>query len=351
MWHISITGNPKEMGEAYAKLLREKILYYLQETKKTLNFDQSRERIAATVKRVFGNIAAAFPYLAEEIEGCASELGVSNDDIVMLIAFNDLWWGIRDCSVVMSKQKALGDCTNLGFRTNCPEPMLGQTYDIPDPAKMFVQSVSPRKGFRMLIVHRIAPAHATTGMNEHGLCLAAVSSDSNAQNLDGVPVNVLRRAVLQNCASIADAVKLVRKHRIISGGYTWQVMQSDGKSVVLEISAAHVEVVDSDRPYLYNTRFVSPVMQQFYANLPKEKTALRAEKRLKTFERLMQGEKPPYTYETMKRALSDHSPEGPIYDWTTHQAVVMFPARRTLYVHEGAPDVTDPDAYVLQEER
>lgn len=146
------------------------------------------------------------------------------------------------------------------------------------------------------------------------------------------------------------AVAFARQHRILSGGYTLHIMQEDGVSVVLEISPGDMEVIHSEKAYLYNTRFVSARMRRFYGGVPMDSSAIRAEKRLRTFERLLQQEAQPYTLDTMKRVLSDHSPEGPIWDWTTPIAVAMFPRRRSMLVYEGPPDVMDAEEYSLTRE-
>ncbi|MFZ2655680.1 MAG: C45 family peptidase [Victivallales bacterium] len=350
MWHIQLTGNPDELGRTYARLLKAKLSYYLPETRKNLRYHERGDKLTALCKRIFQNIADSFPCLAREIEGCADEMSMSKEDMVMLVAINDFWWGLdysRSPSMEGGKSAAYGDCTNLGIRRNCMEPLFAQTYDLPDPGSFFVQTLRPDGGFSMILVPRIAPAQTHCGVNERGLCLGSVSSSCNTQNLDGIPINVILRAILQNCASIQEAVKLIKKHRVLSGGYTVQVMQENGDSAVMEVSAARVEVIESDKPYLFNTRFTNPKMREYYKKIPKGFCEKRAENRLRTFERLLQNEAQPYSLDTMKRVLSDHSPEGPIWDWSTPLGIVMFPRRKSVSVYEGAPDISRAESYGL----
>ena len=71
----------------------------------------------------------------------------------------------------------------------------------------------------------------------------------------------------------------------------------------------------------------------------------RAEARLSTFHRLLKEEEKPYSLETIKRVMSDHSKVGPIWDVSTRSGQIFLPSQGRMFYFEGAPNCTEMEEY------
>ena len=94
----------------------------------------------------------------------------------------------------------------------------------------------------------------------------------------------------------------------------------------------------SEGPYMFNTKFETPYMKAKNKAFQFDQWEKRGYDRLGTFKRLMESEPRPYSINTMERIMSDHSPSGPIWDWSTLMGYIMLPQSLKIRIYPGPPD-------------
>jgi len=286
-------------------------------------------------ERHMNNVKRRFPDLANEIEGMATAAGVSVGTALNWVLIDGFSWGFFATDENMPAEPM---CTNLSITDCCEEPMLMQTVDAPDAAFLIAHKIYPENGYAHMYHGRLGSVVATSGLNEKGLAIGGVSSYATSQDLDGFVCGMLIRACLQYCATVSDAVGLISEHSLMFGGYTVNCIDQSGKNVVIEKTPEDQAVRHSEGPYMFNTKFETPYMKEKNKAFQFDQWEKRGYNRLGTFKRLMESEPRPYSINTMERIMSDHSPNGPIWDWSTLMGYIMLPQSQKIRIYPGPPD-------------
>jgi hypothetical protein len=108
-------------------------------------------------------------------------------------------------------------CTNFaafGAATQSGRLVVGRNLDLavtgPFAGETTVFEFRPRDGYRFICVGWPGSAGVFTAMNEKGIIVAPEGVAGESTTLDGVPINLLLRKVMQDAGSLAEAVKLIR---------------------------------------------------------------------------------------------------------------------------------------------
>ena len=289
--------------------------------------------------RYMDNLEKSFPDIADEIKGIAEAAGVSVNVVLDWVLIDGFSWGLdgSDTNIITAETM----CTNLSITDCCDEPMLMQTVDAPDAALLILHNICPKDGYKHAHVGRLGSIVATSGFNERGLAIGSVSCYAESQDFDGFVCGMLIRACLQYCSNVDEAVELFTANSLMFGGYTINCMDSSCKNVVIEKTSDAQALKYNDQAYMYNTKFVTETMYEKIAVfLNTDLWEKRGYDRLDTFKRLMESESAPYSVETMKRIMSDHSETGPIWTWSTGLGNIILPRSKKMYVFLGPPDIT-----------
>lgn len=157
-----------------------------------LSLDGLREKIAAYRKRV----GQWLPEIAEEIEGLAIGAGISSD----------LAWLLQLRREVLGYNRITtgGDCSTLASLKG--EPLLAQTVDLNGNLDDFIRVLHVSMPQRRSLVLSFAGLLGYLGVNSAGLAVGLnMVLGGNWQ--EGIPPYLAIRHVLDNCASVSEALE------------------------------------------------------------------------------------------------------------------------------------------------
>jgi isopenicillin-N N-acyltransferase-like protein len=155
------------------------------------------ERLGA---RVGAGVSAAWPALGEELAGVADGAGVERDLLWAVNARTELLGGAGECSLI--------------GRLDGASVSIAQNWDWhPALADSRIVWTVEHDGTWFTTITE-AGMLAKLGLNGHGVaCGLNFLSSSLDGGVDGVPVHVLLRLVLQQCGSLVDAMRLLLEAR------------------------------------------------------------------------------------------------------------------------------------------
>jgi hypothetical protein len=205
---LTVEGTPREIGEQIGVLVVKPAPQVMDVLKAFLK-ERKLEKLWSTLVKISEGVFANFPadYRAE-VEAMAKASGLPRDGFVV-------------GNTIMDYVK-LGGCSTLiveGERSAVGGPLFGRNWDFPPVAKLYQYS--------LVIVCRPTGKHAfatvslpglligPTAINDAGLALAAneatSAGDGSAKfNAKGTPLEVGMRRLMEECAVVAEAEKLLR---------------------------------------------------------------------------------------------------------------------------------------------
>ncbi len=236
---LHVAGTPEEMGAQHGTLLREQVRSLVKDyLPKVLR--GSREGALAAARALEKGIPERH---RREMKAMAEAAGVAADDVLLGSVVVELL-GLNQCSGAAASGPATADGrTVVGRNLEWPDHgILGQ-YGLviaarPEGLRPFLSAGFP------------AFAGVVTGMNGDGVFTAELvvmngpATERDAA-LKGIPYPILQRRILEECGSLADAVKLVREApRTVSQNL---LIADPSSGVVLECSAGRcVERAQAD---------------------------------------------------------------------------------------------------------
>ncbi len=275
---VRLSGTSREIGIQHGTLLKAEIqglVGYLIKTQKNL-FGASLDDLAKGSKILAKHIPAPF---VEEMQGVAEGAGVSNDDILYLNIFLDI-------ISVVSPDKA-AQCSNfvaLPAVTGNGSVVHGRNLDwAADPAIVPANTVfviKPTGGVPFICLSWPGIVGTLTGLNAEQVSMGEMTSVSTESTLEGMPIMLLLRTVLQHSKSLDDAY-----HTLSAGPRTtgYNVMVSSGKSesaFVAEMTSRRIARIEPAGGTLVSTNhFVLPALIQVQApdHLAKDPGAAEAD--------------------------------------------------------------------------
>ena len=229
---VRLEGEPYDIGYKHGDALRDSIRHIVE----GLLFEEPARHPelllpASTAKRIprFLNIAPLYvPFVAIrvrtmnryvderfrlEMEGMADGAGVSYDELFLANVFFTVTAQAKKGEVAR-----LPMCTNVaafGPATRSGELVIGRDFDLdvkrPFEGGTTVLEYKPTNGFRCISVGWAGSVGVFSAMNERGLVLAVESVEGGENTLDGVPINLLLRKVIQDAGSLNDAIRMIRE--------------------------------------------------------------------------------------------------------------------------------------------
>jgi isopenicillin-N N-acyltransferase-like protein len=260
---LHVKGGPYDMGLQQGVLMRQQIkglwLDYLRGTiVNQWKFDPAY--LLQCAKTMEKHIPAEY---IEEMKGIAEGSGLSYEDILILHTHSDTvhyghGWGRPD-----SKP---GQCSNFavwGDATADRALLHGRNLDWNSTggAQKYpcVIEYQPFKGNRLCLIAWAGAVGSVTGMNDKGITYGEMTSSSTDETLDGMPLFIQFRYILQHANTLEEAVQMQQSLDRTTG---WNMMLCGGKipdARALEVSDNHVSVFAADDPKENNPPISAPL--------------------------------------------------------------------------------------------
>jgi len=229
--HLVVEGDPYELGYAHGAAMRESI----REVVDALLYDEPSRRpelllpasVARRIPRFLDITPLYLPFVATrarpmnrfvderfrlELEALSNATGVSYDELFLANTFFTI-------TAQSDKGHAarLPMCTlvaALGPATKSRQLLVGRNLDLdtklPFVGRTSVVEFRPRDGLRFISVAWPGSVGVFTAMNEKGVVVAAEGVAAEKTTLDGVPITFLLRKVIQDAASLSEAVTMIQ---------------------------------------------------------------------------------------------------------------------------------------------
>ena len=258
---LHVEGGAYDMGLQQGVLLREQIKgLWLDYVRGSIvgGRKYTPEYLLACARTMEKHIPAEY---IEEMKGIAAGAGVAYEDILVMHTHADTvhyghGWGKPD-----SKP---GECSNFavwGPATADGALLHGRNLDwsTSGGAQKYpcVIDYHPFKGNRLCLIAWAGAVGSVTGMNEKGITYGEMTSSSTDETLDGMPLFIQFRHILQYANTLEEAVEMQKSFDRTTG---WNMMIGDGKTPdarALEVSDNHVSLFAADDP-----REVSPPISE-----------------------------------------------------------------------------------------
>ena len=239
MFHPRVNGTYYEMGYRYATIPYEHGFRVSEQSAEKLDFGKKSEK---EVKRVF-------PEILEEIQGFADACHASYQQVAAFILSIGAFKAEPMCSA---------------FATfNGSDTVFGRNYDFFYSFKKYTESylTCPKEGYFSL-GHSDVFIGREDGVNEKGLAIGMTGVDSEG-NKPGISFILALRCVLDKCANVEEAVKLLSNAHLTST-YNFLVADKEANMAVVEAAPDKVRVrrpEEGEDFVICTNHFVHPEMQ------------------------------------------------------------------------------------------
>jgi isopenicillin-N N-acyltransferase like protein len=251
--HHSREASPGDRGLALGRAQRDPIANTMSVYLRLFAEDRglTREAVAARGAEVGERLSELRPDLVEEIAGIAAGAGQPEELLLAVNARTELLAG---------GAFAIGghECSVAGVLTgHC---LLAQNWDFhPDLAGSRLVWIVEPPGGPWLATFTEAGIVAKTGLSEAGLAVTLnflASADDGG--LDGVPVHVLLRMLLDSCSSAQDAARLLAQAEVTASACI--TVAGDGALTAYELWPAGVQAVEpaADGSLAHTNHFLRP---------------------------------------------------------------------------------------------
>jgi isopenicillin-N N-acyltransferase-like protein len=242
---LTIEGDARERGRQYGRQAGDRIETTLRiymaawtagETGREAPAKSGREAVLERARRFTPVIGDAFPDLLEEMRGIAEGAERPLEEIVALNARTELLYSTDDgCTGAVILPERAGGHT-----------IIGQNWDWRPPCRdaAILLQVRPGHGPSLLTFVE-AGMLARSGLNSAGLGLCGNFLNSDLDHKQrGVPIPVLRRAILMSPTLPAAVGQVLRSPRAFSSNHL--LAHRDGEAIDLEASPGEVFTLFAD---------------------------------------------------------------------------------------------------------
>ncbi|RBP62010.1 isopenicillin-N N-acyltransferase-like protein [Brevibacterium sanguinis] len=333
--HLVLTGaTHRELGSARGRALRDELpgaYAKYSELFRLLGIDPEAE--AAAVATVLATVGRWRPEIVDELTGIAEAAGL---DLACIVALN------ARTEILALSRKPSHECSTFS-RVIDGKRCGVQTWDwhVELDPYWHIQSVEgPGHRFAGLTEHGIL---SKIGVNSAGLAVHFNFLQHEEDSADGVPVHLLQRVLLSECASVAEAIDLIRSTPIHSSSAFTLIDAERAASV--EVSPVGVFVIDeTEGSVLRTNHFQDPLP------LSRQKPEIDESESVERFalvrERL-EAHPPASTAEmvALLQTAPDQAPLTCIPDmslgfgdrWASLATIITEPTDRRISILSGAP--------------
>lgn len=326
---ITLEGTPYQMGYQHGLLLRGEI----QEMIKILHTVTGQTPTPqGWAKSTYLNYLALSYFHAvperyrQELRGLARGAGVSLRELILLNSYDDIY--------------QLSQCTSLavwGRYTRSGQPVHGRNLDYELTDRLWNRQVvfvyKPGDGYPFISVAWPGYIGVFTGMNQGGLALGALSSRTPKDSIQGVPLGILYREVLQFSQRFSDAEKILAGRKRTTGSNLILTSAKDRSGMVFEITADRVAARYGDELIGAANHFNRLEGQNSFAYSPE---STHRQHRVEELARESLASSRLIGLKEMVKILGDQKLSGPetrmVGNHLNLQSVVFLPNRRELWV-------------------
>jgi len=212
--HLSREETAAARGGVLGAAAREQIGVTIAVYERLLQEDVGlgRRDMARLGARVGHMLRGTRPALAGEIEAIAEGAAQSPELLFAVNARTELLAGGR-VATGGSARRCPQECSVVGCAGAAPHVLLGQTWDFhPSLEDARLLWIAEQPDGTWWATFTEAGLVAKTGMNSSGLALALSFLSSPADGgVNGLPVHVLARCILEDCRSVEDVASLLRR--------------------------------------------------------------------------------------------------------------------------------------------
>lgn len=211
---LHLSGTPATLGKQSAALATANVKPLLSIPRRLL--DDSGVGVAWPLivqgaRRMFDAAPARY---REELDAIGTEVGLTKDELGSLYVAN-----------TMVELRRMGGCSGLLVmpeRSETGAMIFGRNLDFPNVANMarlsLVSIYRPEGKHAFASIGFPGLVGVISGMNDQGLCLAtfdsyAAKDGSQMFNPHGVPLALLNRQIMEECATVDDARKLLENSK------------------------------------------------------------------------------------------------------------------------------------------
>ncbi|KLO21448.1 MULTISPECIES: C45 family autoproteolytic acyltransferase/hydolase [unclassified Marinitoga] len=246
---VYLSGTPSEVGYHHGLALKNeinKMKNYLEEEMRNRNFFE-KIIIRYTMKNYFRNTPSKYK---EEMAAVARASNVDLDTIFLLNIYDEIF--------------NLYGCTNIavwGEKTVNNEIIHGRNLDyflsnkLWDQNVLFVYNINDGNNFVSLTWPGIVGV--LSGINEKGISLGSMTSESDYQSSKGISTGILYRIIMENAENISDVENILRKNKRTIGNNLMVSSRKDNKAVVFEFDSKNFEKIESREMLVSTNHFTA----------------------------------------------------------------------------------------------
>ncbi|WP_017327900.1 C45 family peptidase [Synechococcus sp. PCC 7336] len=285
------------------------------------------------------------PY-RQELQGVADGAQLPLKDILLINFFDDvlnlleLGWAFA--------------CSTLVARGRGDRVLMGRNLDYNGPVGDLVRHFQailvrqPDSGASTVSVAVAGQVGVLTGMNQAGLSLGSMTSQTHEQNWDGLGVSVLYRLLLDRCSTVSEALSAFDRHSPAQGNNLMLADASDG--VRLEFTSRRRALSSlEDKPLGISNHYLDPQLAQTHTNLYRRVTASGSQSRYDRLRHWSVAMADRIEVDGLMQAMTDAqiAPDYPLGDcdpwwtsaavnnWGTLHSAILDPHQRQLHIAIG----------------
>jgi len=249
--HIFLSGTAFERGLAWGSLTGD-LLYRQEKSLLDLYTDlipsePARKIFETGLIAAFQGLEQSFaPWMLEEMWGVSQSASTDFNKLASPYARQLAYHGIHEVGQLFVDLAPLeGACTFLSYPLE-KSWIVGRSFDfeggrIFDEEKV-VKWVYPETGFKYVSVIWTGMVGAVTGVNEKGIFVSINAAGSREVNLQGLPATLLLTKVLQEAATLEDALKIFRDTKSMVTDIFMVLDSQSGRLFKVEKSALNLDM-------------------------------------------------------------------------------------------------------------
>jgi isopenicillin-N N-acyltransferase-like protein len=331
---ITTAGSPYEVGFQHGQQAADQArAAYRRFCQHNVGDPAERDRLARMLE---ATVARRRPEALAEMRGIADGAGMGFEQILELNFSIELW------SETFLAPPVRG-CTLVGARQAGGGLLIGKTMDVTpgDDQYLLVQRLSPAQGHAFVHVTYAGTLWTDGGVNAAGLAQVNSALETNARNLEGYPVFLMTRDLLQHGNSVEAAAATALASDAVNYGTNILLADSAGDMAVVERSVTRQALRRDQAPGdgLFATNHSTQPEMAPVLGGSADLLANSAER----FERLSGPARPlPATLDDFEQLFRDHTRPGGFCQHGqgglhTIGSFIVSPESRQLWVARGAP--------------
>ncbi|GEM_PF-837292 len=233
-------------------------------------------------------------------------------------------------------------CTTLGFRDERGRPLMAKTDDVRRQETGFntLEITWPESGYRHVHVHFAGTIWTVAGMNERGLAMA-MTGIPGVRSAEGIPSLEALHTLLPACATVGEAIELIRDLSI--GFYGFSLLLGDregGLALVEKTGTGTVLLPGEPGGFLLHTNHILDAESARNNPAQSEPMLTNGVRRFGRGRQL--APTLPRTEKGLEAFLADHDAPGAIWQQGedglhTDFGAILLPMEGRLRIEQGPP--------------